>query len=74
LLLASQMGETASRALERIEAPAKAKTVTVAERLRGDAGAVLISLPYLGSVSDQRAANGGGDGGRKKAKTNNHKF
>jgi hypothetical protein len=54
LLLASLAGETASRARERIENPAKAKTVTVAERAKGKPLArFLISLLNLGAVADQ---------------------
>jgi hypothetical protein len=51
--------------------PAKAKTVTAAERQEGDAGAVFDLAANLGLVSDQRAANGGVMAGVKKAKTDN---
>ena len=53
---------------ERIENPAKAKTVTVAKRQKGDAGAVFDLAPKVGSVSDKRAANGGVMACVKKAK------
>jgi hypothetical protein len=66
LLLASLIGETASRARQRIENPAKAKTVTAAEVQEGDAGAVFDLAANLGLVSDQRAANGGVMAGVKK--------
>jgi len=47
-------GEAASRARQRIENPAKAKTVTVAEREGGAALArFTLSLPALGWVPDQ---------------------
>jgi hypothetical protein len=71
LLLASLIGETASRARERIKNPAKAKTVTAAEVSEGAAGAVFDLAPNLGLVSNQRAANGGVTAGVKKAKTDN---
>ena len=60
------MGETASRARKRIQLSAKAKTVTVAKRERGDAGAVFDLAPNsrlgVGPASSKRW----GDGGRKK--------
>jgi len=59
LLLASLVGETASRARQRIENPAKAKTVTAAEGQEGAAGAVFDLASIPGLVSDRRAANGG---------------
>ena len=62
------MWETASRARQRIEDLAKAKTVTAAEGLEGAAGAVFDLAPNLGLVSDQRAANGGVMAAKKKAK------
>jgi hypothetical protein len=71
LLLASLIGETASRARQRIENLAKAKTVTAAEVQEGAAGAVFDLAPNLGLVSDRRAANGGVTAGVKKAKTDN---
>ena len=45
MLLASQLGETAKPCAKCIENPAKAKTVTVAKRQRGDAGAVFDHAP-----------------------------
>jgi hypothetical protein len=71
LLLASLIGETASRARQRIKNLAKAKTVTAAEVPEGAAGAVFDLASKLGLVSDQRAANGGVMAGVKKAKTDN---
>jgi len=53
MLLASPLRETASRARKRIPDPAKAKTVTVAERESGDAGAVFDLATNLGLVSDE---------------------
>jgi hypothetical protein len=47
---------------------AKAKAVTVAKGQKGDAGAVFDLAPNPGSVSDQRAANGGVTACVKKAK------
>jgi len=67
LLLASLDGRQRCRARERIENPAKAKTVTVAKGQRGDAGAVFDLAPKVGSVSDKRAANGGVMACEKKA-------
>jgi hypothetical protein len=65
LLLASQFGETASRARSAFNNPAKAKTVTAAKREIGDAGAVFDLAPKfrlgVGPVSSKRW----GDGGRK---------
>ena len=59
------MGETASRAQSASNKPAKAKTVTVAKRQKGDAGAVFDLAPKfrlgVGPVSSKRW----GDGGRK---------
>jgi hypothetical protein len=60
-------GETTSRARERIQYPAKAETVTVTKK--GEVAALArfsISLPTVGSVSDQRAADGEGEGRRQK--------
>jgi len=65
------IGRQRSRARERIENPAKAKTVTVAKGQKGDAGAVFDLAPKVGSVSDKRAANGGVTAWVKKAQTNN---
>jgi hypothetical protein len=66
MLLASQMGETAGRARSAFNNPAKAKTVTVAKGLKGDAGAVFDlapkSRPGVGPASSKRW----GDGRRKK--------
>jgi hypothetical protein len=68
LLLASPDWETAKPCAQRIENPAKAKTVTVAKRQSGDAGAVFDLAPKVGSVSDKQAANGGVMACVKKAK------
>jgi hypothetical protein len=62
------IGRQRSRARERIENPAKAKTVTVGKGQKGDAGAVFDLAPEVGSVSDKRAANGGVMACVKKAK------
>ncbi|MGA2541206.1 MAG: hypothetical protein ABSG78_06540 [Verrucomicrobiota bacterium] len=51
--------ETAKPCAKCIENSAKAKTVTVGKRQKGDAGAVFDLAPNFGSVSDKRAANGG---------------
>ena len=60
------IGRQRSRARERIENPAKAETVTVAKRQKGDAGAVFDLAPKsrlgVGPVSSKRW----GDGVRKK--------
>jgi hypothetical protein len=58
--------ETASRARQRVENSAKAKTVTAAEGQEGAAGAVFDLASNLGLVSDERAANGGVMAGVKK--------
>jgi xanthine dehydrogenase iron-sulfur cluster and FAD-binding subunit A len=60
--------ETAKPCAKRIPNQAKAKTVTVAKRQKGDAGAAFDLAPELGSVSDRRAANGGVAACVKKAK------
>ena len=62
------IGRQRCRARERIENPAKAKTVTEAKGQKGDAGAVFDLAPNVGSVSDRRAANGGAMTCVKKAK------
>jgi len=72
LLLASQNGEAANRARERILNSAKAETVTVAGRVGGDdAGAICDLAPDyrlgVGPVSSKWL----GDGVRKKGEENN---
>ena len=67
MLLASQMGEAASRAQERILVSAKAESVTAAGGAgRADAGAIFDLAPDyrlgVGPVSSKWL----GDGGRKK--------
>jgi hypothetical protein len=66
LLLASLLGETASRARSAFNHPAKAKTVTVAKRQRGDAGAVFDLAPNYRLGVGPVSSKWWGDGVRKK--------
>jgi len=60
LLLASQMGETASRARKRNQEDGESENRDSGGKGKGETLARFsISPPYYGSVSDQRAANGG---------------
>jgi len=72
LLLASQRGEAASRARERILSSAKAETVTVAGRVGGGgAGAVCDLAPDYRLGVGPVSSKWWGDGVRKKGEENN---
>jgi len=65
------LGETASRARQRMNNPAKAETVIVAKGQKGDAGAVFDLAPdyRLGVV--RASSKWRGDGVRKEGEDNN---
>lgn len=74
MLLASQFGETTSRARSALNNPAKAKTVTEVKRQKGDAGAVLDLAPKSRDGVGPASSIRWGGGMRKKGEEDNLKF